>query len=650
VIRFDQTVCSDFEAAANREWLETNGIGGFASSTISGLNRRRYHALLVAATQPPAGRVVLLSKLEETIVFGDGRRIDLSTNQYRGAVHPHGYQWTTGFRLDPFPIWNFTVEGVELEKTLFMVYGENTSVVQYRLLKAPAGQEMRFELRPLVAFRDYHSLTHANGAACGDVRLSADLASVCLYNGMPTLHLAHSADRVDTAGNWYYNFEYQAERERGLDDCEDLFNPLTFSFALSKATPATIIASSEVQSVDEAKQLRECELRRRAQITAAAPANDEVVKVLTQAADQFLVRRGTDWTVLAGYPWFTDWGRDTMIALPGLTLSTGRHEIARSVLRNFARFVDQGMLPNRFPDSGEQPEYNTADATLWYFEAIRQYVQVSGDVALARELYPVLAGIIDWHLKGTRYGIHVLENGLLHAGEPGVQLTWMDAKIADWVVTPRSGCPVEIQALWHNALKIAADLARSFAHKDEAERYEHAAARLESNFERIFWNEAEGCLFDVVDGNACDAAIRPNQIFAVSLHHPLLTGDRARAVLDVVERELLTPYGLRTLSPRDRDYRGRFEGDMRSRDSAYHQGTVWPWLLGHFVSGYLRVHGRDAATRAKVSAWLEPLRIYVMDVGVGQIAEVFDGDDPHGPGGCFAQAWSVAELLRVLAF
>jgi predicted glycogen debranching enzyme len=520
-------------------------------------------------------------------------------------------------------------------------------MVQYRLLKAPAGQELRLEVRPLVAFRDYHSLTHANGAACGDVRLDRSLASMCLYGGMPTLHLAHNADGVDTAGAWYYNFEYQAEHERGLDDCEDLFNPLAFSFALSTKS-ATIIASTEIRALGDAGELREQELRRRVEITVGTPARGEFAAVLTKAADSFLVRRGNDWTVLAGYPWFTDWGRDTMIALPGLTLSTGRLDIARSVLRNFARFVDHGMLPNRFPDSGEQPEYNTVDATLWYFEAIRRYVHVSGDIALARELYPVLAGIIDCHVKGTRYGIRVLENGLLHAGEPGVQLTWMDAKLGDWVVTPRSGCPVEIQALWFNALKIVADLARRFAHTDDAQRYDQSAALLRSNFEPLFWNEVEGCLFDVVDGDARDPAIRPNQIFALSLHHPLMTGERAQAVLDGVERELLTPYGLRTLSPRDRDYRGRFEGDMRSRDSAYHQGTVWPWLLGHFISGYLRVHGRDSVAREKVAAWVEPLCLYAIDVGVGQIAEVFDGDAPHRPGGCFAQAWSVAEILRVL--
>jgi predicted glycogen debranching enzyme len=648
VIRFDQSVCADFEAAASREWLETNGIGGFASSTLSGMNRRRYHALLVAATKPPAARIVLLSKLEETLILGDGRRIDLSTNQYRGAVHPQGYQRLTEFRSDPFPAWIFTTEAVELEKSVFMVYGENTTVVQYRLLNAPVGDNVRLEIRPLVAFRDYHSLTHANAAACGDVRLDPELASVCLYSGLPTLHLAHNAERVDTAANWYYNFEYEAERERGLDNCEDLFNPLTFSFDLSTTKSATVIASTEACDVANAGILRERELRRRTQVVPVKPVADEFAQLLWKAADQFLVQRGSDWTVVAGYPWFTDWGRDTMIALPGLTLSTGRHDVARSVLRNFARFVDHGMLPNRFPDSGEQPEYNTVDATLWYFEAIRRYVQVSGDIGLARELYPVLAGIIDWHVQGTRYGIRVLDNGLLHAGEPGVQLTWMDAKIGDWVVTPRSGCPVEIQALWYNALNIAASLARTFAQASDAQRYEQAAALLRSNFEPLFWNEPEQCLFDVVDGDGHDAAIRPNQIFAISLHHPLVTGERARAVLDVVERELLTPYGLRTLSPRDRNYRSRFEGDMHSRDSAYHQGTVWPWLLGHFISGYLRLHGRNAIARAKVAGWLEPLRRYATDLGVGQIAEVFDGDAPHRPGGCFAQAWNVAEVLRVL--
>jgi predicted glycogen debranching enzyme len=389
-------------------------------------------------------------------------------------------------------------------------------------------------------------------------------------------------------------------------------------------------------------------LRRRARIASSAPVNDPFLQSLTVAADQFLARRDSHGTILAGYPWFTDWGRDTMIALPGLTLLTGQADVARSILTCFSRFVDRGMLPNHFPDAAEPPQYNTVDATLWYFEALRHYVASAGDIALARELYPTLASIIDCHTKGTRYNIRTLDNGLLSAGESGVQLTWMDAKIGDWVVTPRTGQPVEIQALWYNALKIMQDLAHRFGHADDEKRYAAASSRLQETFNVIFWNEEQQCLYDVLDGDARDASIRPNQIFAISLPHSMVPTDRARSILGLVERELLTPYGLRTLSPRDPRYRGRYDGDMRSRDSAYHQGTVWPWLLGPFISAYVKVHGRDRAVREKVASWLDPLRSHLMEAGIGQISEVFDGDPPHRPGGCFAQAWSVAEVMRAL--
>lgn len=648
MISFDQTICADLAASSSREWLETNGIGGFASSTLSGMNRRRYHALLVAATRPPVGRVVLLSKLEETLVLTDGRRIDLSTNAYPGTVYPQGFRQMTGFRLDPFPICTFQFDDVAVEKSIFMVQGENTTVVQYRLAHAPVGQQLRLEVRPLVAFRDYHSTTHANPAARGDLQVGADLVSLCLYDGMPTLHLAHNADDVHGEAVWYYNFDYEIERQRGLDDCEDLFNPLAFSFLLTRSAPATVIASTEIRDVDIAADLRDREVRRRAQISSAGAVKDPFLQTLTIAADQFLARRDGHWTIMAGYPWFTDWGRDTMIALPGLTLLTGRADIARSILTCFSRFVDQGMLPNSFPDAGEQPQYNTADATLWYFEAIRKYVASTGDDTLARELYPTLASIIEWHIKGTRYGIRVLENGLLHAGETGVQLTWMDAKVGDWVVTPRTGEPVEIQALWYNALKVMEDLAHRLGQTEGEKRYCEIADRLSQTFNRVFWNEKEKCLYDVLDGDARDASIRPNQLLALSLHHSMVPKDRVRSVLAVVERELLTPFGLRTLSRRDPNYRGRFEGDMRSRDSAYHQGTVWPWLLGPFISAYVKAHRRDQVLREKVAGWLEPLRAHLTEAGIGQISEVFDGDPPHRPGGCFAQAWSVAEILRAL--
>ncbi|HZI55543.1 MAG TPA: amylo-alpha-1,6-glucosidase, partial [Verrucomicrobiae bacterium] len=412
---------------------------------------------------------------------------------------------------------------------------------------------------------------------------------------------------------------------------------------------AVAIASTEAQDVSNAARFREQELARCAALAASAPNRDPLVQDLTMAANQFLVRRGNGWTVIAGYPWFTDWGRDTMISLPGLTLFTGNTEIAKSILRNFARLTSMGMLPNHFADSGETAEFNTADATLWFFEAVRAYAAATGDYKFVREeLYPVLTSIIDFHIKGTRYNIRMMENGLLNAGAPGVQLTWMDAKIGDWVVTPRSGKPVEIQALWYNALKIMEDLAQRFGDEGLRRHCGALASIAGGAFNHFFWNKERNCLYDVVDGSLPDPAIRPNQIFAASLHYSMLSAERACAVVEIVERELLTPVGLRTLSPLDSRYRSRYEGDQYSRDSAYHQGTVWPWLLGPFITAYVRVNGGTSAAREHAHGLLRGLEARLGEAGLGQISEIFDADAPHLPRGCFAQAWSVAEILRAL--
>jgi predicted glycogen debranching enzyme len=372
-----------------------------------------------------------------------------------------------------------------------------------------------------------------------------------------------------------------------------------------------------------------------------------LVQALTLAADQFIVKRGNLNTVIAGYHWFSDWGRDTMIALPGLTLVTGRPEVAKTILLAFAESVDQGMLPNRFPDAGETPEYNTVDATLWFFEAVRAFLEYTGDTAfVGANLYPKLKDIIEWHGRGTRYGIRADSDGLLNCGVPGVQLTWMDSKIGDWVVTPRHGKPVEIQALWYNALRVMEDMAQRLGDVTRSAHYKELAERARSSFAKLFWNSAEGCLYDVVNGDARDASIRPNQILAVSLFHNMLSPDLAARVVETVQRHLLTPFGLRTLSPSDPQYRGRYEGDPRSRDSAYHQGTVWPWLMGPFLKAYVEVKGRSPEAREQARKWLSELSRYMEDEGVGQLPEVFDGDAPHRAGGCIAQAWTVAELLR----
>ena len=653
MISFDKRVCTDLQVGLARGWLETNGLGGFACGTIAGANTRRYHGLLTAALNPPGGRMLLLSKLEETLILG-GRRIELSTNEYAtneyaGAIHPEGYRLLSSFCLDPFPIWTFDVEGVRLEKCIFMPQGSNTVQVEYKLLQAPQGAEPVLEVRPLVAFRDYHSTTHENGAFNRALEIAPNLVSLQPYSGLPRLYFAHDAAHLQEQGYWYRNFFYRVEQERGLDYQEDLFNPFVLTWKLSDNQNATVIASTEQKDIRQASTARKAELQRRQELVASSPIDDPLVRALTAAADQFLVRRGEEWTVIAGYPWFTDWGRDTMISLPGLTLFTGRSDIAKSILRNFACQTDMGMLPNRFVDSGEKAEFNTVDATLWFFEAARAYAAATNDYDFLRqELYPVFTQIIDFHMKETRYNIKAEEDGLLHAGAPGAQLTWMDAKIGNWVVTPRSGKPVEIQALWYNALRIMEDLAARFEDEERRKQYSGLASLASETFNHIFWNDDVNCLYDVIEDGLPDKSIRPNQIFAVSLHHSMLSAERAQAVLDTVERALLTPVGLRTLNPADPRYRGTYQGDQRSRDSAYHQGTVWPWLLGPFVSAYVKVNGSSEHSRSRANELLRGMEEHLTEAGLGQISEIFDGEAPHQPRGCFAQAWSVAEILRAL--
>jgi len=665
MIRFDQLVCSNLDGASQREWLETNGIGGFASSTITGLNSRRYHGLLVAALTPPTGRFVLLSKLEETLLIG-GRSYELSTNQYPGVIHPQGYRYLSDFRLDPFPKFTYRVvdeanasDGaaqsanspnrlatIELEKSVLLLHGENTVVIEYKLL-SPADAPVTLQLRPLIAFRDYHSLTHRNTGLDSTCDMQSQCLSVKPYPDLPALHLSHNAQSVDTNGRWFLNFQYLWERERGLDFSEDLFNPCTLSFDLANA-PARVIGSLQAIDVARVPELCAGERERRTAIRAQSPSTDSFVEGLTRASEQFLVDRGDHKSVIAGYHWFSDWGRDTMISLAGLSVPKERMATARDILRTFAQNVDRGMLPNRFPDIGQLPEYNTIDATLWFFEAIRSYLAHSGDLSFVRdELYGVLADIIDWHIRGTRYNIRVDADGLLNSGADGVQLTWMDAKVGDWVVTPRRGKPVEIQALWYNALCVMDKLAERFGDELGGKCYSTYAEVARWSFNRLFWNEQSACLFDVVNGTERDASLRPNQILSVSLPYSMLDDERAKAVVAKVQSSLLTAYGLRTLAPSDPNYRGRYTGDQASRDGAYHQGTVWPWLLGPFITAYLKVNEYRASAKRQALAWLAPLRSYLLDAGTGQINEIFEGDPPHRAVGCIAQAWSIAELLRV---
>ncbi|MGE5345598.1 MAG: amylo-alpha-1,6-glucosidase [Acidithiobacillales bacterium] len=636
------------DPATAREWLETNGLGGYAASTIAGLNTRRYHGLLVAATKPPVGRRLLLSKLEETLVIG-GERYELSSNRYPGGLHPEGWRFLAAFRPDPFPTWLFEAGGVKLERTLFMVHGENTTVLTWRLLSSG---EARLEVRPLIAFRDIHALTHENAALDPRVAVEPGAASVAPYPGLPVLHVAHDGDLALT-GHWYRSFEYEEDRRRGFDFTEDLFQPFVLTFHLDASTrsEATVIASTRRRTAADLRPLRENESARREALAGRMAGDGTSLPLLARAADQFLVQRDGGASVIAGYPWFSDWGRNAMIALPGLTLATGRPKTGREVLLVFARSASEGLIPGRFLDEGDSPAFDAADATLWFVEAVRRLVEATADTGWVREhLWGVLTKILEAHVAGTRFGLRLDDDGLLLSAAPGLALTWMDARVSGQPVTPRRGKPVEIEALWYSALRTLEELADRFGEEGTAARIGAMAARAKESFLRLFPNGSGGLfdVVDVVDGLSRDASVRPNQIFAASLAHSMLGEDEARSVVSVVTRQLLTPFGLRTLSPADPAYVGRYEGDAASRDRAYHQGTVWPWLMGPYVDAFLRVEGHTPGTRRRARRTLSPLLAFFGREGTGQLPELFDGDPPHRPAGCPAQAWSVAELLRAL--
>ena len=648
MIEFGSKICTNFKESTSREWLETNGIGGFASSTISGSHTRRYHGLLTAAIRPPLGRIVTLSKFEETFYLDD-KSYELSTNQYPNNIYPKGFQYLKNFCLAPFPVWTFEIEGIEIEKKVFMLHGENTTVCRWKIKNKSqiANRKPQIKLEPLLAFRDYHHLRQNTDNFNKDFETSENQISIKPEAEMPIIHFAHNAKSVEKTSYWYQDFEYEIERERGFDFHEDLFQPFSLIFDLNET--AEMIVSTEKQKFSDAAKFEKSEVERRENLITAAKAKDDFTKQLVVAADQFIVSRGAGKTIIAGYPWFSDWGRDTMIALNGLTLATNRPEITKSILLEFSEHISEGMLPNRFPDQGDEAEYNTVDATLWYFEAIRAYAEKTDDYDfIKKNLYEKLVDIIVWHLKGTRYNIHLDTDGLLYAGEKNSQLTWMDAKIGDEVFTPRVGKAVEIQALWYNALRIMEDFAARFGDEKDRRQYDSMAKIAKQSFNSSFWNDKEECLYDLIQGENKDASIRPNQIFAISLPNTMLSIGRAEKIVRKVEAELLTAYGLRSLSPKDADYHGVYEGSPYERDAAYHQGTVWAWLIGAFVESFRRVYPNGGQTEKRIGEILQGFEDHLREEGIGQISEIFDGNKPHKPRGCFAQAWSVAEVLRVM--
>jgi predicted glycogen debranching enzyme len=636
-----KNILSDYLSAQNYEWLETNGLGGYASSSVTGANTRKYHGLLVAALHPPVGRTVLLNKLDEQIEIGE-QIFELGTNQYPGAVSPTGHKHIQLFEKDIFPTWFYKLpNGIEIKKTIACIHEQNTTVVIYEVLKAK--NNFSFKLRPYSSFRDYHCVRDSSyNYDTNQIEINKDTISIKPVSEYPALNIKVAGATFDQDGLWFMNMEYLREFDRGHQFNEDVFSHGEFILSAKEGDTIQVVISTDKIS-STAIKLIEKEKTRREKLFAPLKVKDEFTKQLSLAADQFIVKRGDDLkTIIAGYPWFSDWGRDTMISLPGLCLATGRFSDAEKILKTFAKSVDKGMIPNRFPDLGEEPEYNTVDATLWYFVAIYQYCEAVGKNTLAqKELWSTLKDVIEWHEKGTRYQIKEDNDGLLSAGEPGVQLTWMDAKIGDWVVTPRVGKPVEINALWYNALKIM----EHFAPAKEKVYYATKALKTKASFESTFWNKSKGYLFDYVTNEYSEDSLRPNQLFAISLPFGLLNDAQSKKVVSAVEKHLLTPVGLRSLSPESDFYCPVYEGDQLSRDGAYHQGTVWSWLMGTYADAKMKTDPEKGPEKIK-KLMLKAFK-HLEEAGVGNVSEIFDGNSPYTPQGCIAQAWGVAEWLRI---
>ena len=625
---------SDFDPQA--EWLEADGLGGFASGTVSGIRTRRYHALLLTATAPPAGRMVLVNGFDAWVQAANGT-FPISSQRYQpDVIHPDGAVRLIDFQPEPWPRWTYRIgEGVFVEQEVFVPRGSSVAVLRWGLHGDGSASLI---VQPFLSGRDFHATHHENGAFNFSGEVAGDRVTWGLYPGVLRV-TARSNGRYRSQPDWYRNFTYSEERVRGLDFIEDLATPGLFEFDLGTGRAELVLVAEGheavfSQSVDEIA--REEQARR---IAFSSKWH--------KAADAYLVRRGTGKTIIAGYPWFGDWGRDTFIALRGLCLATGRYEDARDILVEWAGTVSEGMLPNRFPDKGETPEFNSVDASLWYVIASHEFLQAASSSCTVDQIGKIestIEAILDGYSKGTRFGIRLDECGLLACGVAGVQLTWMDAKVGDWVVTPRIGKPVEVQALWLNSLRIGAQ---------SNPRWQSLFDLGLQSFRSRFWNEARRCLFDVIDCDhqhgTLDASLRPNQIFAVGgLPFSLLEDGPARAVVDAVEASLLTPKGLRSLGPGETDYHPRYEGEVVQRDGSYHQGTVWPWLIGPFVEAWLRVRGNSqSAVEEARSRFVQPLYEHLNEAGLGHVSEITDAEAPYTPRGCPFQAWSLGEFLRL---
>lgn len=643
-VRLTARTLHNFDRALSLEWLETNGLGSFACGTVIGANTRRYHGLLVLAQHPPVGRVLLLSSLEEQLLVGS-EAVDLSCHVYVDVLHPSGWRNLVAFSTDPWPTWVFAGEGWRLRKEVVLPHGVQATVILYTLEEAR--HPLTLVVRPLIAGRDYHSLRQASPDAVTGLYSEPGRMTTIMDGRVPCVLLAPGAETF-TDGLWYYRFRYPVEQERGLEYLEDLFSPGIFRWLLVPGASVHLVASGEELDLAPAAVLAAEPERREALMSAGG--RDDVGRRLVRAADQFVCRRCVDGklrpTIVAGYPWFVDWGRDALISMPGLFLATGRLAEARELLEMYLGHLHRGLIPNCFTEDGSWACYNSVDAVLWLFVGVREYLAASRDRAFVAAVYPVLTEAIRWLRDGTDFGIAGDEDGLLRAGSPTTQLTWMDAQVGGVPVTPRWHKPVEVEALWFNALRTMEYLAAGRGHATDERNYAAMARKAAAAFRRLFWDPARAYLADCVSPAGPDWSVRPNQVLALALPYKLVPDAIARAVLATVEEKLLTPFGLRSLSPDDPAYVAVYLGGPPERDRAYHQGTVWPWLLGPYIRAKVRLLGLGEDVRRWTKQVLQPLIAHLDDACLGQISEVFDAAAPHAPRGCFAQAWSVAEVLQ----
>jgi predicted glycogen debranching enzyme len=645
-IRLGAEAFSTYEDGIKKEWVIANGLGGYASSTLIGAGTRTYHGLLVAAPKSSPGRVLLLSSLDEEISINQ-ETYQLATHKYPGTVYPSGFNYLTKFILAPFPLWVYQTGDFTVKKKIFMIHNSNTTCILYDIKSRKEGAT--FRIFPMINSRDFHFTTHSTDLSFSQKAnpVGTDLESSNGFSFSLSSNLQYHPDPM-----WYYNFEYDAEKKRGLDFQEDNFNPGYFENKLKLGTSRFFIAASTENissfNFERVDELYTKEVYRQNLLAFNSRLTEPFALKLLRATDTFIIKNPAsgDTTVIAGYHWFADWGRDTMISLPGLLLIPRRFEEAKYILKNFARHCRKGLIPNAFLSLGGDPIYNTADASLWFIHAAGRYFAYTKDLLFLSDIWDTVETIIDSYHQGTDYGIGMDSDYLI---QQGPQLTWMDAKIGEMAVTPRAGKAVEINALWYNALKTASNLGILLG--KDISSYETLATSVASNFENVFWNSETNCLFDLVSqdkaGNLIkDPAIRPNQIFAVALPYTMLSPEKEKAIVDRVEKDLLTPFGLRTLSCDHPSYIGQYQGDPKARDLAYHNGTVWPWLLGAYVKAYRKVNNYSKKSLEDMRALLQGFDKHLETAGIGTISEVFDGNYPYSPGGCISQAWSVAEILR----